>query len=304
MVYEKLNFSHRDLLHERLKKITIPLSEYSFPNLYLFREAHAYEVLFDHEIFIKGVSYDGYTYLMPTVPLMDMNGAYVKEMMAMVNFLFPIPEQWLSFFSSDEYEFTSKRGDMDYIYTVEKMRTYKGRNLHQKRNLLRRFTSAYRHEALPLTSDRLKHAQFILDEWQTEIGHDHRQTDYASCREALKMYDELVLCGGIYYAESEPAGFILGEEVSEDTFALHFAKARRKFKGIYQYMFNTFAGILPPKYRFLNLEQDLDKEALRIAKSSYLPDSMLKKVRVGLKKHGVWHQSSKTDRGNRHSETH
>ncbi len=64
---------------------------------------------------------------------------------------------------------------------------------------------------------------------------------------------------------------------------LHFAKARIKFKGIYQFMFNNFASILPPKYRYLNLEQDLDKENLRVFKTSYQPDIMLRKARVRLK---------------------
>jgi hypothetical protein len=93
-----------------------------------------------------------------------------------------------------------------------------------------------------------------------------------------------VLCGGIYYADGEPAGFVLGEEVNEETFVLHFAKGRTKFKGVYQYMFNTFAKILPPKYKYLNLEQDLDKENLRVFKSSYVPDAMIKKARVKLRK--------------------
>jgi hypothetical protein len=109
------------------------------------------------------------------------------------------------------------------------------------------------------------------------------ETDYAACLEALDRYEELILCGGIYYADREPAGIVLGEELNEETFVLHFAKARTKFKGIYQYMFNNFAKILPPKYKYLNLEQDLDKENLRIFKSSYVPDLMLKKARVRLK---------------------
>jgi hypothetical protein len=75
---------------------------------------------------------------------------------------------------------------------------------------------------------------------------------------------------------------VLGEELNDETFVLHFAKAKKKFKGIYQYMFNNFAKILPPKYRRLNLEQDLDKENLRIFKSSYVPDAMLRKARVTL----------------------
>jgi hypothetical protein len=76
---------------------------------------------------------------------------------------------------------------------------------------------------------------------------------------------------------------VLGEELNEETFVLHFAKARTKFKGVYQFMFNNFAKILPPKYQYLNLEQDLDKENLRVFKSSYVPDVMLKKARVRLR---------------------
>ncbi len=73
---------------------------------------------------------------------------------------------------------------------------------------------------------------------------------------------------------------MLGEEVNDETYVLHFAKALTKFKGIYQFMFNNFAKVLPPKYRYLNLEQDLDKENLRVFKSSYIPDRMLRKARV------------------------
>jgi hypothetical protein len=109
------------------------------------------------------------------------------------------------------------------------------------------------------------------------------ETDYRPCREALDRYDELVLCGGIYYANDEPAGFVLGEELNPETFVLHFAKARTKFKGVYQYLFNNFARILPPSYKYLNLEQDLDRENLRVFKSSYVPDLLLKKARVRLK---------------------
>jgi hypothetical protein len=164
------------------------------------------------------------------------------------------------------------------------MSTYPGRRLHKKRNLLKQFVGAYRHEALPLTNDRIPDALFVLEDWMRESGLVPGETDYGPCREALQLYEELVLCGGIIYADGQPAGFVLGEEVNDETFVLHFAKARTAFKGVYQYLFNSFARVLPPKYRFLNLEQDLDKENLRVFKSSYVPDALLPKARVALKK--------------------
>ena len=284
MTFEKLDFSHKDLLRERFKKTNAPLSEYSFANIYLFREVHRYEILFDREVFIRGISYDGRSYLMPTVKINDVDHTYLRDIMASVDFLFPVPEECLQGFQNDDFELTYREGDMDYVYTVEKMSTLRGRYLHRKRNLLKQFVTEYRHEAMPLTTDRIADALLILEEWHTETGADDSETDYLPCLEALRMYDDLMLCGGIYYADGEPAGFVLGEELDRETFVLHFAKARKRFKGVYQYMFNRFAQVLPPQYRFLNLEQDLDKDTLRLAKSSYMPDSMLKKMRIGLKK--------------------
>ncbi len=283
MLIEKLALSHKDVLTPLLRRLNAGLSEYTFANLYLFRQNHEYEVISDGDIFIRGKTYDGHTYLMPTADVRALDRGMLKNLMQSADFLFPIPEVWLPFFGQEEFQVEYKAGDRDYVYTVEKMSTYKGRNLHKKRNLLKQFLELYRSDAMPLTTDRLDQARFILDEWQATTEMNAADTDYAPCLEALDRYDELVLCGGIYYADGEPAGFVLGEEVNEETFVLHFAKARTKFKGIYQYMFNNFAKILPPKYKYLNLEQDLDKANLRVFKSSYVPDLLLQKARVKLK---------------------
>lgn len=280
MQREPLELRHKDLLFERLRKITVPLSEYSFPNLYLFRGNHCYEVILGDHVFIAGRTYDGHRFVMPTEPLDRMGAACLREVLEDADFLFPIPEEWLAHLPADEFEVEFRDGDADYLYTVEKMSTLAGGRLHKKRNLLKQFTRNYRHEAFPLTDGRIADARTVLEGWLEDLKTGPAGTDYGPCAEALQRYDELVLCGGITYADGEPAGFVLGEEVNDETFVLHFAKARTKFKGVYQHLFNSFAKVLPPKYRFLNLEQDLEQENLRIFKTSYAPDRMLRKGRV------------------------
>lgn len=284
MQIERLSIVHKDILFSRLKKTNSGISEYTFANLYLFRSNHDYHVVFDTEIFIKGKSYDGHKYLMPTADVRRLDISYLKELMKETEFLFPVPEEWLTVFTSGDFEITFNEGDQDYVYTVEKMSTYKGRYLHKKRNLLRQFLDSYTPGARPLTKDRIGEARFILNDWLAASSSNQDQTDYGPCLEALDRYEDLVLCGGIYYANGEPAGFVIGEELNRESFVLHFAKARTKFKGIYQYMYNNFAQILPAQYKYLNLEQDLDKENLRIFKSSYAPYAFVKKARVSLKK--------------------
>lgn len=282
MQTERLDLSHKELLVPRLRAVSIPLSEYSFSNLYLFRAVHDYHVVLGDHVFIRGRTYDGRIYAMPTEPPERMGSVCMRDMLQEVEFLFPVPEAWLPHFPPYEYEVSYHAGDADYLYTVEKMSTYAGRRLHKKRNLLKQFRESYRHNALPLTLDRLEDARFVLEQWKHETDLGPGETDYGPCREALLLSEELALCGGICYADGEPAGFVLGEEVNDDTYVLHFAKARTKFKGVYQYLFNSFAKVLPAKYRYLNLEQDLDKENLRVFKSSYVPHAMLPKARVRL----------------------
>ena len=283
MKSEKLSLTHQEFLQEKLKKIDSPISEYTFANIYLFKTSHDYEVIFDKETFLQGRTFDGKTYLMPTFDLRKTEKDYLKTMMEGVDFLFPVPEEWLNTFDSDKWDFSYNEGDTDYLYTVEKMSTYKGRRLHKKRNLLKQFMELYENKSLPLTEEKKEDARKILYQWQEDVGVPPSETDFDPCLEALRLYDKLKLCGGIYYVDDEPGGFIIGEELTEETFVLHFAKGIRKFKGLYQYMFNTFAKFLPKKYHYLNLEQDLGQLALKIAKSSYNPDIMLKKFRVSLK---------------------
>lgn len=284
MKREPLDLSHRELLAGHLRAVDTALSEYSFANLYLFRDNHRYEVLSDgDDVFVAGLTYDGARFIMPA---RNVDPACVERLAALLaefDIIFPVPEPWLPLFPAPRFAHAYSDGDTDYVYTIEKMSTYPGKKLHKKRNLMKQYEELYEHEEFPLTDDRIADARAVLEEWQTDMGVPPRETDYRSCVEALERYEELALCGGIYYAAGQPAGFILGEELDAKTFALHFAKGLRRFKGVYQFMYNSFARIMPAQYCCLNFEQDLGREALRQAKTSYVPDQLLRKYRVRLR---------------------
>ena len=287
MKKDKLSLAHKELLWDRFKKARCSLSEYSFANLYLFRETHDHQVITEGDsIFVSGKTYDGFQYVMPTVDLRSGNTESLLEAAQGQDFIFPVPEEWLVALGNHGASAVFTEDDSDYVFTLEKLAAYKGHKLHGQKNLLNQFLARFTPEAKPLTPERMPDAVQVLEAWQSDVGEDKSVTDYYPCLEALELSDELALCGGIYYVEKEPAGFVLGEEIGPDMFALHFAKGKRKFKGLYQYMYNHFAKILPRSYAFLNFEQDLGKLALRIAKSSYDPDRILNKYRVRVVEEG------------------
>ena len=118
----------------------------------------------------------------------------------------------------------------------------------------------------------------ILDGWRATQDQDG---DYASAQEALELYEELDLCGVLYFVEGMPAAYILGEElVKSKSYVIHFEKALTNYRGIYQFVNKSFSSLLPDKYKFINREQDLGNEGLRQAKMSYRPCGFVKKYRV------------------------
>lgn len=281
MYTEKITLQHRALLDESLKFIGQGLSDYSFANLYLFRNTHDHELIFENsEIFVRGKTYDGFTYIMPTRNIQEIDIKLIKNMLQYADFLFPIAQKNLDYFTSDEFQQSFNQDESDYIYDISSMVTYAGNKLHNKHNLLNQFVQGYEHHSYPLIPEQIDSAREILEQWQVNCGEDKRNTDYYACLEALQLNEQLALCGMIYYVGKEPAGFVLGEELTEDMFDLKFVKAKKKFKGIYQYLYNDFAKLLPKKYLYFNFEEDLGTQSLRIAKSSYKPCCKLIKYRI------------------------
>ena len=286
MEFETLEYAHRASLAPILRAKNSYLSEYSFTNAYLFRNPHKYQVaVSDGCTFLHGVTYDNKTYMMPVCPLEIIPTSKLIEMGSHVDFFFPIQEEWLSFFPEDKFSYTFLEGDSDYIYLTERLATMAGRKLAKKRNLLKQYNEGYKIEDYELTLDRFEDAKYILDIWEKDIqSMDNHGTDYAETFEALEKMNEFNLRGMISYADNKPSGFVLGEELNDESFALHFAKGIREYKGIYQHLYNAFAQKLISDYKYLNFEQDLGKDTLRQAKSTYYPDEMRKKYRVALKK--------------------
>jgi len=91
----------------------------------------------------------------------------------------------------------------------------------------------------------------VLHKWQNDCKSTLDKTDFEQCSEALHKFSGLALWGIMYYIANEPAGFIIGEALNKDVFCLHFAKAFKKYHGIYEFMFNDTAKDCSPSINTL-----------------------------------------------------
>lgn len=283
MQTEKLDLHHQALLEPALHAMGSSLSEYSFANLYLFRQIHNFDVIQDDNVYVAGTTYDGFRYLMPTSLMGLQELASSAKLWDGIDFLYPIADEWLRMFEATSWHASFKPEDSDYIFDMAQMSRYSGRHLSKKRNLVKQFREHYEVLVRPFASDQKQAANHLLDVWHEHAATSSDEfsdgTNTKPCREAIELFETLKLEGQVYYVGNEPVGFIIGE-ANMDTFVIHFSKANTEYKGIYQYMYQNFASSLVDRVHFLNMEQDLGRQDLRQAKHSYQPIKMCKKMRL------------------------
>lgn len=285
MKLETVDFQHRELLYESFRHLNLPISDYTFANIYLFRKISHYEFLTtDCGLFVSSVNKQGQRCIMPLNDLRSCNLQTFNDLLDGETILFPLPEAWLFIFSADKFTITSEESESDYIYLTENMASFKGKQYNRHRNHLNQFLSSYRCSDEPVSLNNLPAAMSVLQEWQDESKLPSDKTDFDQCSEALQKLSALALRGTLYYIDHEPAGFTIGEALNTDTFCLHFAKASKKYHGIYEYMFNDTARKLKSQYKYLNFEEDMGNKNLRRTKDSYGPEMLIKKYRVSLKR--------------------
>ena len=127
-------------------------------------------------------------------------------------------------------------------------------------------------------------AMNLIDHWfyckQQEGSGMDLQLEQVALRRAFAQFQELGLEGLILYAGGEPVAVTMGSRLSEDTFDVHFEKARDDIQGAYGAINRAFARYLREKYpelRYLNREDDLGLPGLRKAKLSYNPAFLVEK---------------------------
>ncbi len=170
------------------------------------------------------------------------------------------------------------RNNFDYLYLREDLATLPGKQYHKKRNLVNAFLNNYEFEERPMRKGSVKDAFHVLDAWREAKG---ETGDYAASREALELMELLNLKGNLYYVNGRPAAYTLGEALARGrSFAIHFEKAVDSYKGIYQFVNQSFAAALPKYYVYINREQDLGDPGLRQAKMTYRPCGFVKKYQV------------------------
>ena len=295
--FAPVGLEHYRILTEFLKQYPQSLSGYTMATLLAWNPTYSYEWVFA----------DSETLLLSCIPypetnrhLMQSIGPLAAEIQERIitaagSLTYPLkmvcvtrsfvrgnPELLRSFTCQENRSFSN------YLYRTDALARLRGRKYSKKRNLLSQASSQYAWTCIKLTADRKEACMEVLDSIEKE---EHPQIEGMLAREidALKYtlahFKELDQQGLLILVEDVPVAFSIFEEISPTTVAVHFERALRRFKGLYQVInWETAKVVAEQGYEFINREEDLGDPGLRDAKSSYHPTRIIPSYELRFRK--------------------
>lgn len=119
--------------------------------------------------------------------------------------------------------------------------------------------------------------------WRNENGceeDEEKNAEMCVTLNALRLFEELELTGGVLKIDGKVAAFTLGEPITSDTFVVHIEKAFAEVPGAYTMINQQFVEHECRAFRYINREEDTGAEGLRKAKLSYRPVFLVEKGNV------------------------
>lgn len=176
--------------------------------------------------------------------------------------------------------FSEDRDNWDYVYLREKLAALSGRKYHGKKNHFNAFKKEYPDYVYEkLGPNNFEECKQFGDKWLAErIGEDASlKCEQFAIHEALDNFEGLGLRGCAIRLNGKIEAFSFGKKINDDAAVLHVEKANPEIRGLYAAINKEFATNAWEDVTYLNREEDMGHEGLRIAKESYHPEFMVKK---------------------------
>lgn len=289
--FHPITLADRDWMNEKLKEEHPDACEYTFANNFIWAEVYHVQVGCAYGCGVIRSGAEGhFQYSFPfgngdRRAMIEHLGKICAVHGCSLN-IYPVNEEQRSKLIEwfpGEFEICPDRDSFDYVYSVEKLSTLRGKKLHGKRNHISRFMDDGDWHYERMTEETIAACRAMAREWialRAEKWNDEMEQEMAVLEVAFSNFRELGLCGGVLYKGGRIVAFAIGEPLNEDTFVVHFEKAFPDLQGAYPMINQQFVLHEAQDYSYVNREEDTGDQGLRKAKLSYYPDILLKKYKA------------------------
>lgn len=300
-----IEITDKDIFDEYFRKFPPEISEFTFTNLFIWRNYYEFQFLEWKEhllVFSKRFFKEKKQSVLKnpdTIFFMPPIGLNPSQLMLDLFEIFRdlefhrVPESITEDIkqnpnaSSMNIEILDDPNNWDYVYEKSALIELAGKKLRKKRQWLNRFKEAYEFEFHLISKEWIGECRKLQLEWCDMNDcklHEDLIEEQKAVDEAFENYDTLDFAGGLIYIDGKCVAYTLGELLNSTTMVIHIEKAHKFYEGSYQAINNFFCNECCKNADFINREQDLGDAGLRQAKKSYYPIKMVKKYIVFINK--------------------
>lgn len=321
-----LTLADKNIFEKALDSLSEPLSDHSFANIYLWKDAShlTWSKIHNHLcVFTNGTDL---TLFLPPLPISEATSGEFKQCMdvcfrIMDNYHIPncidyskgkiryASEEMIRQIISQEGgdfgdKFLIEKMSGDYIYDKKDMVNLVGGKYKKKRQSKQKFMRLYpNHREEALNDNHITDCLKLLDIWQeyadvnkkTQVTEDKEacQTSYLrsmekhACQQALINHSILGLRGMVVYVGGVLTGFTLGEKIGESQASILFEKTHPDYDGCPQFIYSEFCRLFWDDCKEINAGDDWSIPTLRLTKESYHPIRRLNKYVLERKSEGI-----------------
>ncbi|MFA6282445.1 MAG: phosphatidylglycerol lysyltransferase domain-containing protein [Candidatus Omnitrophota bacterium] len=279
--FQPLEKEHKPLFDELFQKTPPVISEFTFTNLYSWRNVYKISISsLDGFILLLSEEDNKKSFFMPMGDGSVMNVMQKVLTKQNANFI-RLPETVADFFKGDNrFTIELDRDNCDYLFKVEDLVLLKGKKYDGKRNLIKKFKSVYGYEYQKLDKTNIKQCLDFEERWCLVKDCDSIEglnNERQAIQEMADNCSEFGLIAGAIRVLGKICALTIAERLNKDTMVLHILKADPDMIGLYQVMTNEFMARESAGFKYVNFEQDLGVPGLRKAKLSYNPIELIKK---------------------------
>ena len=181
-----------------------------------------------------------------------------------------------------EMVFEDDRPNHDYVYLKQDLIYFKGRKYHQKKNHLNYFKKNYEYEYVPVTSDMKDEVMTFIDEFNRRKDIPEHEMEMLlmemdAMEDVFSNIEKVGYIAGAIRIGGKTEAVSVGGRLGGETVTCHIEKANVEYRGLYPAITNEFCKHLPEEIKFINREEDMGLENLRISKQSLKPVMMMEK---------------------------
>lgn len=279
--FQLLEKEHKPLFNELFLKFPPIISEFTFTNLYSWRAIYKISLAsLDGCIVLRSEKDNKKRFFMP------LGEGDIKSVMEQIlneknSIFFRLPEDVAAYFLNDSH-FTLEldRDNSDYLFRTQDLVKLQGKKYDGKRNLIKKFKSAYKYEYLRLDASNIKECLDFEEKWCSVKdcdGVEGLNNERQAIREMVGNCSDFALAAGAIKVEGKICALAISEKLNKNTLVMHVLKAGPNMPGLYQTITNEFLAAEAKDFEYVNFEQDLGVPGLRKAKLSYNPIKLINK---------------------------